>query len=406
MDDENTERNGTVLHVLDLPQLYTKPSAQDLLNTLTLLTSEPPSWEGSDTEDDETPMTVKSARRQSMSAVKAQPVQINPEGLATYLTRIIASDLRWIDDDSVKEDIWEAASIRLSERSGRTAMGAISRKFRIPAAKDGPSEDMEIYEPALTADNLGLKTWASSYLLSRRLWRLAADESSLPGAKDLPRHSVLELGSGTGLVGLSAAMVLGTDVLLTDLPEIVENLDRNAVSNGEILDRHNGSAHTAVLDWTDPSCMELSLKAVKEADYQESQHFRFIFAADPLYSPEHPGWLAQAILARLSREADARVVIELPLRTAYQPQVEEFLNRMQAAGLKICNEGYETGYDDWGSQGGRKAVRCWWTVWSWKTAYFGECHAVEHDEITVQANDMGDSHRQLLAEFKGLDDWD
>ncbi|GME23341.1 hypothetical protein K432DRAFT_413249 [Neofusicoccum parvum] len=380
MDDEDRERNGEVLHVLDLPQLYTRPSAQELLNTLTLLTSEPPSWEGSDTEDEDTPMAVKSARRQSISATRAQPVQINPEGLTTYLTRIIASNLRWIEDDSVKEEIWEAASIRLSERSGRTAMGAISRKFRIPAAKDGPSEDISIHEPALTADNLGLKTWASSYLLSRRLWRLAADADSLPSAKGLPPHSVLELGSGTGLVGLSAAMVLGTDVLLTDLPEIVENLDRNALANEEVLARHNGTVHTAALDWTVPSSMTLSTKAVKEADYQDSQRFRFIFVADPLYSPDHPGWLVQAISARLSRDATARVVVELPLRTAYQPQVEDFLHKMQATGLKVCNEGYETGYDDWGSQGGRKAVRCWWTVWSWKTAYAGEAHAVEHDE--------------------------
>lgn len=392
--------------MLDLPQLYTKPSAQELLNTLTLLTSEPPSWEGSDFEDEETPMAVKSARLQSISAASTQPIQINPEGLTAYLTRIIASDLRWIEDDSIKEEVWEAASIRLSERSGRTAMGAISRKFRIPPAKDKPSEDIEIHEPALTADNLGLKTWASSYLLARRLWRLAADDNSIPSANDFAPHSVLELGAGTGLVGLSAAMVLGTGVLLTDLPEIVENLERNALVNEDILENHNGKAHTAVLDWTDPSDMLLSLRTAKEADYQESQHFRLIFAADPLYSTEHPGWLVKAIVARLARNASARVVIELPLRTAYQPQVEDFLHKMQSAGLKVCNEGYETGYDDWGSQGGRKAVRCWWTVWSWNTAYAGETHLVEHDEHSVRAEDMRESHQQLLAEFRGLDNSD
>lgn len=392
--------------VLDLPQLYTKPSAQELLNTLTLLTSEPPSWEGSDTEDDDVPMAVKSARRQSISAARAQPVQINPEGLPAYLTRIIGSSLRWIEDESVKEEIWEAASTRLSERSGRTAMGAISRKFRIRSEKDGSSEDIQIHEPALTADNLGLKTWASSYLLSRRLWRLAADGTSLPLAKDLPPYSVLELGSGTGLVGISAAMVLETKVLLTDLPKIVDNLDRNALANEAVLERHNASAYTAVLDWTDPSAMTLSAKAAEKADYQESQQFHLIFAADPIYSPEHPGWLVQAVTHRLARDASARVVIELPLRKSYRPQVEDFLQKMQAIGLKICNEGYETGYDDWGSQGGRKAVRCWWIVWAWQTEYAGEAHAVEHDEHSVFAENMCESHQQLLEEFERLDDWD
>lgn len=46
--------------------------------------------------------------------------QIGEDGLPNYLTRIISSPLGWIDDETVKEQIWEAASVRLSERSGRT----------------------------------------------------------------------------------------------------------------------------------------------------------------------------------------------------------------------------------------------------------------------------------------------
>ncbi|KAK8180836.1 putative methyltransferase-domain-containing protein [Phyllosticta citribraziliensis] len=403
MANNNRETAGEMLHVLDLPQLYTRPSAQELLNTLTLLTSEPPSWECSDSEDEELSLGLETRRRRKTSAVKATPPQINPEGLAAYLTRIIASDLRWIQDEDTKVEIWEAASIRLSERSGRTGMGAISRKFWIPLTKEGAGEDIQIYEPPLTGDNLGLKTWASSYLLAKKLHRLADNRRLFPfsGKPDPP--TILELGSGTGLVGLAAAAAIGAEVILTDLPEIIENVDRNIDSNRDILEEHNGNAFSAILDWTTPSTMMLSPSAVKHAHHKGDSKFDVILAADPLYSPEHPVLLVQTIAFWLSRVESARAVIELPLRSAYRPQVEDFFSRMQAIGLRIYAEGYETGYDDWGGPDGRKAVRCWWTVWGHESLDASEAHAVEHDEHVEPAQDMAQSHHQLIREFLQLE---
>ncbi|KAK7565166.1 hypothetical protein IWX47DRAFT_787130, partial [Phyllosticta citricarpa] len=334
--------------VLDLPQLYTRPSAQELLKTLTLLTSEPPSWEGSDSEGEGLSLGLETKRRRKTTAVKAAPLQINPEGLAAYLTRIIASDLRWIQDEDTKVEIWEAASIRLSERSGRTGMGAISRKFWIPFTKEGDGEDIQLHEPPLTGDNLGFKTWASSYLLAKKLHRLADDRRLFSSSGKAGPHSILELGSGTGLVGLAAAAALGAEVILTDLPEIIENVDRNIESNRDILEQHNGNAFSAILDWTAPSAMMLSPRAVKHAHHKGDSKFDLILAADPLYSPEHPGLLVQTIAFWLSRVESARVVVELPLRLAYRPQVEDFFYKMHAIGLRVYAEGYETGYDDWG----------------------------------------------------------
>lgn len=50
----------------------------------------------------------------------ARDAKINEEGIPKYLTSIIASRLSWVDDENVREHIWELASVRLSERSGRT----------------------------------------------------------------------------------------------------------------------------------------------------------------------------------------------------------------------------------------------------------------------------------------------
>lgn len=85
--------------VLDLPQLYTRPSAAELVSTLELLALKPTSWDKAQQSTD-------------------RP-QVSEDGIPKYLTAIIASQLGWIHEEE-KERIWESASKRLCERSGRT----------------------------------------------------------------------------------------------------------------------------------------------------------------------------------------------------------------------------------------------------------------------------------------------
>jgi predicted nicotinamide N-methyase len=346
--------------VLDLPQLYTKPSADTLLRTLALLTSAPPSWERS-IPDQESNTSGNVARDREDDT---QSRHINPAGATRYLTSIVSSSLRWIDDDEVKEEIWNQASCRLSERSGRAAMGALSRKFRIPASEG--SFELDIHEPALTGDDIGLKTWAASYMLAKRLHTFGL----LPSSSQ-PRLQVLELGSGTGLVGLAMAG-LGADVVLTDMSSIHANLARNTESNAATVALGGGSARTGVLDWTKPTICELVPDIADGSKNEEIAHkFPLILAADSLYSPEHPHMLVDTIEAWLSHGRDARVIVEFPYRNAYLPEIKVFRDRMTKAGLYVLEEGEEKGYDDWGTSGAnededdRLLVTCWWSIWGW-----------------------------------------
>ncbi|KAL7255834.1 hypothetical protein ACSBR1_009883 [Camellia fascicularis] len=75
--------------------------------------------------------------------------------------------------------------------------------------------------------------------------------SSLPA-----RLRILELGSGTGLVGISAAATLGAYVTLTDLPHVLPNLQFNADANSQVLAEHGGSVHVAALGWGELDHME------------------------------------------------------------------------------------------------------------------------------------------------------
>lgn len=60
---------------------------------------------------------------------------------------------------------------------------------------------------------------------------------ALARAGRLPRFqppSALELGSGTGLAGLAAAIATGLPTTLTDLKEVLPALQRNAQLNAEV----------------------------------------------------------------------------------------------------------------------------------------------------------------------------
>ena len=357
--------------MLDLPQLYTKPKAESLLDTLVDLSSQPASFEA--TPRSGTPTTPLSGS----STPHRRKRKIRSEGIPSYLTKIISSRLAWIEDDEQKERIWETAAQRLSERSGRTAMGAISRSFVIPLqAPLPPSQDhstgttvtndmsmnvpeecldITLHEPALTGDDLGNKTWCSSFLLAKRLAVLQHTLPRLP-----PDSIVLELGSGTGLVGMAAAGILAKHVIMTDLPEIVPNLERNANANAPTLSAHGGRCSAAVLDWTQPDAFVL--EGVHKG---EAHTFPLILAADPIYSPEHPRLLAQAVGYHLTKTDEARVVVEMPLRDAYVAERQDFRDAMAHIGLVILDEGEETGYDDWSSNAEDEPleVRCWWSVW-------------------------------------------
>jgi len=176
---------------------------------------------------------------------------------------------------------------------------------------------------------------------------------SRPSITDPPR--ILELGSGTGLLGIAAAALYpDASVHLTDLDAIVSNLEANVKAN-KLLFSKGKSPSVSVLDWSEPSTADLDCR------------FDLILASDPLYSPLHPAWLVDTTLRYLDEHKTSRVVIELPLREAYMPEVEEFKKRMVDGGLVLHECGEELGTEDWGDDAshGREEVRCWWGVWGW-----------------------------------------
>jgi predicted nicotinamide N-methyase len=170
---------------------------------------------------------------------------------------------------------------------------------------------------------------------------------------------VLELGAGTGLVGIAAACVWRTQVTLTDLPEIVPNLQYNVDQNRELVHPFGGYMSVMALDWSDAA----------NAPTSDYELYPVILAADPLYSSAHPRLLTEAVGRWLMKNQDARFIVELPLREGYDQERADLKARLKEIGLQVEAEGIESGYDDWESSDGQlKEVTCWWAVWKFTQA--------------------------------------
>ncbi|CAJ1942565.1 unnamed protein product [Sphenostylis stenocarpa] len=102
----------------------------------------------------------------------------------------------------------------------------------------------------LPSEGLSFQLWPAATSLVSLLDRHRADPLSSPLFAALQgRRRILELGSGTGIVGIVAAATLGGHVTLTDLPHVVPNLQFNADANAGVMGPSGGKLTVAPLRW-------------------------------------------------------------------------------------------------------------------------------------------------------------
>ncbi|KAK3684686.1 hypothetical protein LTR37_020016 [Vermiconidia calcicola] len=241
--------------------------------------------------------------------------------------------------------------------------------FAITTNSNGSSIHVSIAESAsVKADNLSLSTWGASFVLANRLHKIHQDPCHPEATvRNGPRSErwVLELGAGTGLVGLSAAALWRAHVTLTDLPSILPGLQANISLNEGLLKHNGGSARCGSLDWSNPQSLELSsgAESPKRTTKPEVSKPEVILAADIIYSDSHPELVSKTILTWLAPGPQSRAVLCYPLRMAYIDHIREFWELMEGGGLECTQEGREKGDDDWNEVANTPYE---WCVWHWK----------------------------------------
>ena len=260
--------------------------------------------------------------------------------LLNYYTSILKKYENPKTVSSISGTIVKEVSLRIAECCGRSAIPSMSRDFKF----ENMTSIVSLFEPSLTADNLGWKTWGASLILSEILVENFTKIASFKKKANGEPLKVLELGAGTGLVGISWACkwkeLNGTDkndieMYITDLPEIVDNLKKNTTANGI-----DAFVTADVLDWTkaDDFVQKYSV---------EDQSFDIILVADPIYSPNHPEWVVNMISKFL--RADGTCYLEIPIRPKYAVERQVLIDLLDKNNFSIGNERYDQGIDDWGS---------------------------------------------------------
>ncbi|KAH7039711.1 uncharacterized protein B0I36DRAFT_1435 [Microdochium trichocladiopsis] len=240
--------------------------------------------------------------------------------------------------------------------------GPGTRTFDIPTGnQENPRLQIRITEPALRAKGLPLTTWASAEILAGLMQTI--DSSRIVFPRVLNQSEVipiLELGAGTGMAGVSAAVRWNQHAVLTDLSPIVPGIAANVALNKEILKDNRVLCGT--LDWENPSDFHLA-EDEGASPLATATKAHLILTADTCYSEEHPLLISTTVAHWLSRDdPNARAVICYALRVAYLDEIRELWSRLEDLGLESVADGQQRAdsqiFDD--------ECLCEWSIWRWK----------------------------------------
>ncbi|ETV88042.1 hypothetical protein, variant 1 [Aphanomyces astaci] len=130
----------------------------------------------------------------------------------------------------------------------------------------------------------GSRVWNASIFLSKHLLRLHDERQFITTAL----QSVIELGSGCGLIGLVARDVGAAHVVVTDQAEIVDLLSANVAQN-TTASSGTGNVHAAEFTWGSPTFRSLWI---------DNTPFDYILVSDcinPIYGVDSWRNLARSI---------------------------------------------------------------------------------------------------------------
>eukprot|EP01065_Artemidia_motanka_P030696 TRINITY_DN36776_c0_g1_i1.p1 TRINITY_DN36776_c0_g1~~TRINITY_DN36776_c0_g1_i1.p1 ORF type:complete len:330 (+),score=35.85 TRINITY_DN36776_c0_g1_i1:37-990(+) len=217
--------------------------------------------------------------------------------------------------DSVSSD--SDPVVRTDERCGRQ-----THVLRVPPPRLADADRGELRFDDIEIDGCPVVTVVSDpdsvYFnsVAQRLWQAARRMISYFVGQDLRGKQVLELGSGTGAVGIALSK-MGAEVTLTDLPWVVPLLRYNIQANFEPDDE---TPATAPLQWG----------VAEHVEALPGTRYDMIIGSDiTYYSPDFKALLDTMRLLHARSGASTRIILT---QTRREDSVDEFRRACQRGG--------------------------------------------------------------------------
>ncbi|KAN0084352.1 putative methyltransferase domain containing protein [Tylopilus felleus] len=233
--------------------------------------------------------------------------------------------------DAIDALIQQAASL-LAICAGVAAAGKVQRQFTFDSTL---VDKIHVDLTDIPLDNhdyasVGAQTWGGACVLAEMIAE-RSDQFGLVTTRNGPRPlRILELGAGTGLVGLTVAKLLlhashanrtlhpQATIVLTDFyPAVLDNLQSNIDANFPTPDDADGDSVIRVtshlLDWSSFSMSETTPSIL-------STPFDVVFGADIVYEAQHAVWIRdclQSLLARPDGANEPVFHLVIPLRPTH-----------------------------------------------------------------------------------------
>ncbi|KAI8065464.1 putative methyltransferase-domain-containing protein [Gongronella butleri] len=229
--------------------------------------------------------------------------------VSNILLRLVSSECVVLDDKD--DERMEHAARLMAHLSGRGAAGAITSTWHIPFVADNGQLDtlqVRLHEPTYIGNDIGFKTWGAAPLMAK----LLVQQKLIP---DLQAVDVLELGTGTGLVGIVCDLLGARSVTVTDYhPSVLTNVAVN-------IELNQSRCQVAKLDF-------IHVAQAKDTSWA-GKRFPVVIASDLLYEMDHAENLPVAVDQLM---ADVFYFM-IPLRPTHWDEVSLFETKMQKVGL-------------------------------------------------------------------------
>lgn len=203
--------------------------------------------------------------------------------------------------------------------------------WRLPGSEELVTTTILESRTTIEAGTTGLHTWGASLALCQHL---QAHPELVRGKR------VLELGCGSGLLGIVVARLGAKRVILTDGSQEVLDRCRDNVQRAKNVPEHS-TVEFSHLDWTDALIDDSSASMAERIREWDPQ---IVLCADVVYAPEIIAPLAETLCTILTSGAAIESVL-LALTVRRHDTFEAFISALDSIGLQAVVHDLEIDLD-------------------------------------------------------------